>query len=235
MNVLVTGAGKGVGFELVQSFAKDKENKVVAISRNLDSLKSLQSLCDEKFENLIHIYSIDFLSDNLEEELVNFLSELNYHFDVVVNNAGYLVNKPFEDMDQREIFDLFQVNLFAPMLLIKSIIPYLDKNLLSHIVNIGSMGGYQGSSKFPGLSVYSSSKSALANLTECLAEEFKDRGVVFNCLALGSVQTEMLSAAFPGFVGQVSAVEMAKYIYDFSIQSPVYMNGKVIPVSSSTP
>ena len=97
------------------------------------------------------------------------------------------------------------------------------------------MGGFQGSVKFPGLSIYSSSKSALGNLTECLAEEYKDKNIYFNCLALGSVQTEMLNSAFPGFEAQVSAKEMASYIYNFAIQRPLYINGKVIPVSNSTP
>lgn len=235
MNILITGASKGIGFELVQKFASDKTNNVFALARDLDQLKSLQTLCEKKFYNVIHIYSIDFLSETLEDQLSILMVELDCHFDVVVNNAGYLINKAFAEMKQKEIFDTYQINVFAPMLLIKSLIPFLDKDKASHVLNIGSMGGFQGSVKFPGLSIYSSSKSALGNLTECLAEEYKDKNIYFNCLALGSVQTEMLNSAFPGFEAQVSAKEMASYIYNFAIQRPLYINGKVIPVSNSTP
>jgi short-subunit dehydrogenase len=163
------------------------------------------------------------------------LAKHDSHFDVVINNAGYLINKPFTDCSTEEIFSIYKTNVFAPMTLIKQIVPLLDRNRLSHIVNIGSIGGFHGSVKFTGHSKYSSSKAALGNLTECLAEEYKDKNIYFNCLALGSVQTEMLNNAFPGFEAQVSAKEMASYIYNFTIQRPLYINGKVIPVSNSTP
>ena len=235
MNILITGASKGIGFELVQQFANQKENNIVAVARDIVQLKILQSICEKKFNNIIHIYSIDFLSKNLESQIIDLMSDQNCHFDVVVNNAGYLVNKSFTDTTQEDMLDTFQTNVFAPMLLIKHLVPLLDENKQSHIINIGSMGGYQGSVKFPGLSLYSSSKSALANLTECLAEEYSDKKIFVNCLALGSVGTEMLGAAFPDFEAQVSAKEMASYIYGFALQNPVYINGKVIPVSNSTP
>ena len=105
----------------------------------------------------------------------------------------------------------------------------------SHIINISSIGGIAGSSKFSGLSAYSSSKGALNILTEMLCEEFKDSGPSFNCLALGAVQTEMLEEAFPGYQAQVSSLEMANYIYKFSLEGNKFFNGKIIPVSTSNP
>jgi len=235
MNVLITGASKGVGFELVQKFAKDIKNNVVAIARDIVQLKKLQLLCQEEFKNKIDIYSIDFLSDNFDTEVSQMLAKHDSHYDVVINNAGYLINKPFIDCTSIDISSVYKTNVFAPIELIKQIIPALNKSRLCHFINIGSMGGFQGSVKFPGLSIYSSSKAALANLTECLAEEYTDEMIKFNCLALGSVQTQMLNDAFPGFEAQVSAFQMASFVYGFAIQSPVYINGKIIPVSNSTP
>jgi NAD(P)-dependent dehydrogenase (short-subunit alcohol dehydrogenase family) len=104
-----------------------------------------------------------------------------------------------------------------------------------HIVNIGSMGGYQGSVKFPGLSAYSASKAALHTLTECLALELNDLEIKVNCLAIGSAQTEMLETAFPGYQSPVMAFEMGKYIADFAITGHRFYNGKVLPVASTTP
>ena len=97
------------------------------------------------------------------------------------------------------------------------------------------MGGIQGSSKFAGLSGYSSSKGALITLFELLAEEYQPRGVSFNSLALGAVQTEMLEAAFPGITAPVSATQMGAYIARFVLEGHQFFNGKVLPVSSSTP
>lgn len=235
MNVLITGASKGIGYELVKQFALDQETKVIAIARDLSKLEELQSFCKKELDNLIQIYSIDFLSTNLDKELEKILSENNDHFDIIINNAGYLINQSFQNTSIEDVQQIFQVNLYAPIQLIKSCLPYLNKNKQCHIVNIGSMGGYQGSVKFPGLSAYSASKSALANLTECLAEEYKEENIKINCLALGSVQTEMLNEAFPGFIAQTSAKEMAKYIFQFSMIGAKYHNGKIIPVSITTP
>jgi NAD(P)-dependent dehydrogenase (short-subunit alcohol dehydrogenase family) len=128
---------------------------------------------------------------------------------------------------------MFSVNTKAPFLIVKALLPYFNKP--SHIVNISSMGGFQGSVKFSGLSLYSASKGALAILTECLAEELKEKDIKVNCLALGSVQTEMLAEAFPGYKAQSGPAEMAEFIDNFALNAHRNMNGKIIPVSSTTP
>ena len=84
----------------------------------------------------------------------------------------------------------------------------------SHVVNISSIGGLANTSKFPGLSAYSSSKGALNILTEMLAEEYKETSIKFNTLALGAVQTEMLEEAFPGYNAPISPNEVSKFIFD---------------------
>jgi NAD(P)-dependent dehydrogenase (short-subunit alcohol dehydrogenase family) len=97
------------------------------------------------------------------------------------------------------------------------------------------MGGFQGSVKFSGLTAYSSSKFAIAGLTELLAEEFKNENISFNCLAIGAAQTKMLEKAFPGYQAPVSGKEMADFIFNFATQQSKFINGKVIPVSVTTP
>ena len=235
MNILITGASRGIGFEIVKQYAKESTNNIIALSRDIELLQKLKLICKKEHNNDIHIYSIDFLANSFSNDLKKILSNHDKHFDIIINNAGCLINKPFAETSQLEIKNTYQINVFAPMFILQLTIPLLDNNKQCHIVNIGSMGGYQGSVKFPGLSIYSSSKSALANLTECLAEEFKEKMIKINCLALGSVQTEMLNNAFPDYKAQVSAQEMAEYIVQFSLQKPVYINGKIIPISNSTP
>jgi 3-oxoacyl-[acyl-carrier protein] reductase len=235
MNILVTGASRGVGYEIVRQFAKDPSNNIVALSRDLEALNKLKTICKEELNNSIDIYSIDFSSNYFSEDFDKVLENHQTHFDIIINNAGYLINKPFSETSKFDIERTYKVNVFSPITILQKTFPFLDKNKKCHVVNIGSMGGVQGSVKFPGLSIYSSSKAALANLTECLAEEYKENNLFINCLALGSVQTEMLESAFPGYVAQVSALQMAEYIVGFSLQEPMYMNGKIISVSNATP
>ena len=154
--------------------------------------------------------------------------------DILINNAGTLVSKPFENITFDEINRIFNVNYIGPALLVKYLLPLLKAGQ-AHVVNITSMGGYQGSMKFKGLSHYSASKAALAVLTECLAEEYKKEGIIFNALALGAVQTEMLAEAFPNFKAPVTAEQMGEFIANFAMNGKTFFNGKVLPVALSTP
>ena len=234
MNVLITGASKGVGAALVKHFAAHTDATIIALARDIELLKNLQNFCVKAYQKSIHVYNVDLNLTDFQTALNAILKE-HQHIDIVINNAGFLAHLPFEKTDLKTIQQTFQVNVFAPMLLLQSVFAHLDVTKKCHVINIGSMGGFPGSIKFPGLAVYSASKAALANLTECLAEEYKGKNVFVNCLALGSVQTEMLNNAFPGFKAQTTAEEMAKFIFDFATQNPILINGKVIPVSVDTP
>jgi NAD(P)-dependent dehydrogenase (short-subunit alcohol dehydrogenase family) len=128
---------------------------------------------------------------------------------------------------------MMEINYFAPVTLIRTLFPLMRKG--SHIVNISSMGGFQGSLKFDGLSCYSASKAAMACLTECLASEFSEPGIAVNCLAPGSVSTEMLSDAFPGYNAPVSAKDMGNFVAWFATNGGKFFNGKILPVALTTP
>lgn len=219
--LLITGAGKGIGLSTVRLAAK-AGHKVIAISRNIKALSAIEGVIP---------YAVDLSN---KKEITNFAASLSdTRIDVLINNAGSLTNTAVEHSD----FDLFEkiykVNVFGLAELTRQLLPSISKD--GHVVNISSMGGIQGSAKFPGLSIYSSSKGAVITLTELWAEEFKQTGPRFNVLALGAVQTEMLAEAFPGFQAPVTADEFAHYLLDFSLNGHRYYNGKVLQVSSSTP
>jgi 3-oxoacyl-[acyl-carrier protein] reductase len=237
MNIIVTGASRGIGFQLALEFCKESSNRVLVISRNISGLEELR-LKKEKTglpgELIIMAFDLNECNEQKEELLKKIQNHFN-HAHILVNNAGKLINKPFYEFSPEEAKSLFDVNFFSPASLIQILRPIFGGKEHTHILNISSMGGYQGSAKFPGLSFYSASKAALAVLTECLAEEFRDENLFVNCLALGAVQTEMLEEAFPGYKAPVSAEEMAKWIADFSLNGHRYFNGKILPVSLSTP
>lgn len=227
-NILVTGASQGIGREVVRSLALEHRCNVYALSRNESALESLAAESD-----LIHAIAIDITDASQRDTAYTYLREVSDRLDGLVNNAGYLVNSELSQISSEDIHRIFEVNVFAPMELIRKFESLLRNSDDPHIVNIGSMGGYQGSKKFPGLSVYSSSKSALACLSECLAEEMQ--GVKSNCLNLGAVKTEMLAQAFPGYEAPVSAEKMGKYIADFVLNGHQLYNGQSLAVSFSAP
>lgn len=225
-NIVITGASRGIGAELAAILSVN--NKVLLIARNSDGLKNLQ----DKYPSII-IAPFDLVDANLKKNLNTIINAHFNRVDVLINNAGTIVNKPVLEITRTEMEKVFAVNVFGLMEVCQTVIPFMTNG--SHIVNIGSMGGFQGSAKFPGLSVYSASKSAVAGFSECLAEELKEQKITVNCLALGAAQTEMLGEAFPGYEAPVSAHQMAQYIADFSLNANQWINGKTIPVSLSTP
>lgn len=235
MNIIVTGASKGIGFELVKKFAHNGNHSIIAISRNAILINKLKNECFEINPNAtVYPIAFDLSSSNLKNELVPKIVSILGNVDILVNNAGYLINKPIVETTEDDLHKIFSSNIFSAYNLIKNLIPHFSKHI-SHIVNISSMGGVQMSAKFAGLSAYSASKAALCNLTETFAEELKEQNIKVNCLALGAVQTEMLNNAFPGYKAQLTAEEMADYICYFSLTANKYINGKIIPVSTSTP
>ena len=230
MIVLITGASKGIGFEMVKRFSESPDTLVIAISRNLDALTKF---VNQKNTHAVLPVKADITNPADQKKIIKTLKTLNLKVDVLINNAGEIVNKPFEKITVKEIQSVYNTNVFAPFTLIQTLLPFFNKK--AHVVNISSMGGFQGSAKFSGLSAYSSSKAALCGLTECLAEELKPKNISVNCLAIGTVQTEMLSKAFPGYKAPLKADQMAAFICNFALTGHTYFNGKIIPVSSSTP
>ena len=225
MNVLVTGCSKGIGKNIVDELLKKNLIKKIYItSRNINEL-------NVNSPKVIKI-KLDYLKADWELDLLKVVAE--NPINVLINNAGYLYNGSLKDTSYNEIDKMVSINYTGPFKLVQLLLENLKKGK-AHIVNIGSMGGFQGSSKFPGLSLYSSTKAALANLSECWAEELREFDISSNCLALGAVDTEMLQCAFPGFKARVSSSEISSIIVDFSLNYNGFVNGKIIPLSEGTP
>ena len=222
-NVVITGASRGIGFDLVKVFSYNNYN-IIVLSRNISPTIGIKN---------VKSFSTDLSSPKSIKKSIDFINSEFESVDILINNAGMLVNKPFSETTFNDFKEVFSVNVFGAAELIRLIIPKLNSN--SHIINITSIGGLANTSKFSGLSAYSSSKGALNILTEMLAEEFKETSIKINALALGAVQTKMLDEAFPGYKAPISSVEVSKFIYDFAISGYNFFNGKTIPVSTSNP
>ncbi|MBN2867060.1 MAG: SDR family oxidoreductase [Flavobacteriaceae bacterium] len=224
-NIIITGTSRGIGFEMVQIFAQKGFN-ILALSRNEKPVIELN------LENVTS-FSFDLGKEEDYNKVEHFIKENWQQVDVLINNAGALLNKPFAETSISDFEHVYKTNVFGVAEMTRIVMPYMVKE--SHVLTVSSMGGVQGSMKFPGLAAYSSSKGAVITLTELLAEEYKETGPSFNVLALGAVQTEMLEEAFPGYIAPTTAKEMAEYIANFSLNGQKYYNGKLLQVSNSTP
>jgi NAD(P)-dependent dehydrogenase (short-subunit alcohol dehydrogenase family) len=176
-NIIVTGTSRGIGYELALQFA-NAGHQVLAISRNTP-----QALLQHQN---ITCLSVDLANESALAVVEDFLSSTWKKVDAIVHNAGALLLKPFAETTQADFENIYKVNVFGVANLTRICLPYLQSG--SHVVTISSIGGVRGSLKFAGLAAYSSSKGAVITLTELLAEEYKEKGISFNVLALGSVQ-----------------------------------------------
>jgi len=224
-NIIITGTSRGIGFELVKLLAKEGHN-VLALSRNEKPISNLKI-------NNVSSFAFDLCNEEDYQKVTDFINKEWEQVDILINNAGAIINKPFAETTFKDFTKVYQTNVFGVSELTRTVLPHMKSD--GHVVTVSSMGGIQGSMKFPGLAAYSSSKGAVITMTELLAEEYKETGPQFNVLALGAVQTEMLEEAFPGYIASTTPIEMAEYIHNFALTGNKYYNGKVLQVSNSTP
>lgn len=222
-NIVIIGTSRGIGAALVNFFAQQADCTVHALSRKQGSVVESEK---------VKYHSFDLGLDCRKSATALF--EKIGSIDILINNAGFLVNKPFLELTHEDISMSYQTNIVGVMETVQAAVPFMNSKR-SHIVNISSMGGFQGSMKFAGLAAYSTSKAALCSFTELFSEEYKETTITMNCLCLGAVQTEMLESAFPGYQAPLNPEQMASYIGDFSMNADQYLRGKIIPVSLSTP
>lgn len=224
--IVVVGASRGIGKAIVQRLASDPHYQILAMARNVDRMQ-------QSFGHLPNVscYSLDLADKHVRSTCEEIFSK-HGKIAVLINNAGALVSKPFTELSREDISKCYDVNIIGVMQVTQAAVGHMED---AHIVNISSIGGFQGSVKFPGLSAYSTSKAALCSFTELFAEEYKESGIKMNCICLGAVQTEMLEEAFPGYQAPHNAEEMAEFIVHFALDGQRWMNGKIIPVSLSTP
>ncbi len=216
--ILVSGSSSGIGLEICIQ-ASDLGLNVLAISRNIEPLEGILNL---------KANSVDITNDSQIEAYVKKITSENIKIDILINNAGFLIKDSFKKTTYEIFKQTYDVNVFGLASLTRALLPIINKD--GQVINIASVGGLNASKKFPGLSAYSSSKGAVITLTEVLAEEYRS-GPRFNCLALGSVQTEMLRKAFPGYEAKVMPSDMAKQILDFALDESSLPNGEIIKLN----
>ena len=227
-HVIITGASRGIGYETAKYLA-DAGCTITVIARSDEKLNTLKS---HKPDSIFPL-PLDITSDDASSRINEHLKQNSLTIDGLIHNAGLLINKPFTKLSDSDWHSQMAVNILAPVRLTRDLLPFFNEN--AHILNISTMGGFQGSAKFPGLSAYSTSKGALSILTECLAVELAEQNIACNCLCLGAVQTEMLQEAFPGMKAPVEPEQMGEFVGNFALNAHKFFNGKILPVALNNP
>jgi NAD(P)-dependent dehydrogenase (short-subunit alcohol dehydrogenase family) len=166
----VTGASQGLGLALVKKLL-DRGYRVAATSRDARTLSQAVGLIDKgRFLPLaVDLNNMDCIDESIQQTLAAF-----GQIDVVVNNAGYGMDGAVEEIAEQEIRNIFNVNVFATINVVKSVLPVMRRQKSGYIINIGSVAGFAGA---PGWSVYSATKAAVAAFSEVIALDVKEFGI----------------------------------------------------------
>jgi NAD(P)-dependent dehydrogenase (short-subunit alcohol dehydrogenase family) len=137
MNIIVTGASRGIGKELVLNFAKRGGHQIMAIARNEIKLLALKDLCLEHAPDVEIIPVVFDLENGDYDLLARKVRGIFPEIHILINNAGALVNKKFGHLTADDFDHLMNVNVKAAFLLSQSLLPFFESD--AHIVNISSM------------------------------------------------------------------------------------------------
>ena len=184
---VITGAYGGLGEEICKQL-DDKGVSLILTGRNSDKLQQLKS----ELKNVVDVLSGDVADMQFRDDLKKLLKQHQSHKHVFINNAGisdvnFLQNQTDEDLER-----MLQVNLLAPILISKAVLPWLHSANSGKLINIGSTFGAIG---YPGFSGYCASKFGLRGFSQALARELADTNVDVQYLAPRAVATKINSSA----------------------------------------
>lgn len=182
----VTGASQGLGLTLVRKLL-DRGYRVAATSRDARTLSNAVGLIDnERFLPLaVDLSNPECIRESIQQTLTAF-----GHLDVVVNNAGYGMTGILEEVSEKEVKDIFNINVLSTIEVVKSILPVMRNQKSGHIINVGSVAGFVGA---PGWSVYSATKAAVAAFSEVIAKDVKEFGIKVTVVEPSGFRTGFLT------------------------------------------
>lgn len=179
--LLLTGASSGVGYEIAKSLSNDF--RIIALARRIEKMQ-------QAFKDNPSITPLRCDLSNLEY-LENVLSNIKKKFGTIsyiINCAGILVQREFEQIKKDDLSLCLNINAIAPSIVINYFLPQMKKNNFGRIVNLTSGAPLNC---FPNFGLYSGSKSLLNSLTVTLAKELQETNIKINLLSPGPVKSEM--------------------------------------------
>ena len=187
--ILITGASKGIGKEIAISFAEEGAN-LILVARNSNDLQVLKDKLNNDYPNSrILIFNIDLSSEQGVSDLFKSIKENEIdNLDVVVNNAGIMIDFTLQQQKISKVFEMFNINLFSVMMICQYSLKFFLKKRKGCIINISSIIGTEGAA---GQSAYSASKAAIIGFSKSLSKELARVNIKVNVIAPGFIETEM--------------------------------------------
>jgi len=182
----VTGASQGLGLILVKKLLENGY-RVAATSRDAHTLSQAVGLIDkDRFLPLVvDLNNLDCIDESIRQTLGTF-----GRIDVVVNNAGYGMAGTLEETAEQDIRNIFNVNVFATIDVVKSVLPVMRRQKSGYIINMGSVAGFVGA---PGWAVYSATKAAVSAFSEVIALDVKEFGIKVTVVEPSGFRTGFLT------------------------------------------
>ncbi len=190
---LITGANRGIGKAIVETFARNGCN-IIANSRKGGSLDNLGLELKDRYKIEFQPIYFDVSDSDQVKESFKELIKITKNLDIVVNNAGVLVNNLLGMVGKKTIEDVFAINTFAVIYVMQYASRLMIKNQKGSIINISSIVGVWGNA---GQVVYSGSKSALLGITKSAAKELAVYNIRVNSIAPGFIDTDMIKSLSP--------------------------------------
>ena len=188
INVLITGANRGLGLGFVKKYLEKNVN-VLCTTRDISGSKELLE-CKERYPNNIEIFELDLLKENGAETLANQLNGMP--IDILINNAGVgSSNQHFEAVSSKPWLEVLKVNLIAPLIITQSLFENVKKSSAKKIYFLSSQLGSIGDNTSGGMYIYRSSKTGLNQVVKSLSVDLKPKGITVVSLHPGWVKTDM--------------------------------------------
>jgi 3-oxoacyl-[acyl-carrier protein] reductase len=218
----VTGASRGIGRATAVEFAR-RGVELILIGRPSAQQDETAALAREQGAPQVHVLACDLTEDAAAERTADALARDFPTLDVLVNNAGIAARVSLEDTTNQAWDETFAVNLRAPFLFTRAVVPGMRRAGRGRIVQVGSISSSGGTAR---LSAYVASKWALVGFMKSVATELSDSGVITLAILPGSTDTKMLEGS--GFPARMSAEDVAKTIAHYAFDAPPAHNGAVI-------
>ncbi|TKB96617.1 SDR family oxidoreductase [Pedobacter cryotolerans] len=232
---IVTGGAIGLGFAISQKLVNE-EIKVVIIGRDEQKLLSakhiLGSLCTYRIFDLSNLTGIP----DLVKDIYNEFGQI----DILINNAGINMKKPFIEVTDEDFDSIIQINLSAVFAISREVVKKMLISKKGSIVNISSMASQYG---IPKVIAYTAAKSAIEGMTRAMASELSPIGIRINCVAPGFIKTAMSAKALDSDPERKQKVlsrtpmeqmgepeDVAEAVYYFCSEGAKYVTGVVMPV-----
>ncbi len=230
---LVTGSSRGLGLSIARQLAQYGSDIVMCGRSEQSLLKAKEEL--SKMYSSVRIESLQ-TDVSLESDVIrlfDFIDKTWSRLDICVNNAAMLKLTDFIDYDLALWNAMVSANLTSAFLCSHAAFKLMSRDSVSKksIVNIGSLSGIRGVEKFAGMSAYIACKHALVGLTESLAVEGKPNGIHVNCVAPGSIKTDMFQSNFPDFEPGSTPDDIAKNVLLFcDVNNTALTSGSIFEI-----